>query len=398
MSDDVIYLDYAATAPLCDEALLAMQPYLAAGMAGMPFNANANSLHSSGRAAHRALEDARRSLMMSIGASRPDEVVFTSGATEADNAAMIGMAQAASSIRNLSQEGEFHGHVIVSAIEHDAVLEAAARLSRMGFQVDLLQPTRAGFIDAIALERLIRDNTVLVSMQAANSEIGSIQPVRQLADIAHRAGALFHTDATQALGKMHVDMRDWDVDAASFSAHKIGAPKGIGALYLKARTPFVAQALGGGQESRRRSGTQNVCGAVAFAAAAESAVRLMEDESARLMRLRERILSTIYPIPGVMPTVEIEPDSRDYLPNIVNMMIPGLESETLVLRFDSLGIAVSGGSACSSQSLDPSHVLRAMGIRDDDARCALRVSMGRFTRESDIEAFLDALPKVMDWK
>lgn len=395
---DAVYLDYAATAPLRAEALAAMEPYLRAGMAGMPANANANALYAAGRTAYRALEEARRQMAASIGAGRPDEVVFTSGATEADNAALIGLAQAAAEARDRAQSGAFTGHVIVSAIEHDAVLKAASRLERLGFQVDHLRPTRAGFIEVRALEQALRDNTVLVSVQAANSEVGSIQPVEQLAAATHAAGALFHTDAAQALGKTRVDVGAWGCDAASFSGHKIGAPKGVGALYLRARTPFAPQALGGGQESGRRSGTQDVCSAAALAAACAAAVGAQEEEAARLMRLRERIYAAAREAVGVVPTVEVEPGSLDYLPNIAHVMVPGIESETLVLRFDALGIAVAGGSACSSHSLDPSHVLRALGIRGDDARCALRVSMGHATGEADVDAFLAALPAVMEWK
>ncbi len=395
---DAVYLDWAATSPLCEEALAAMQPYLRAGMAGMPANANANALHSAGRAAYRALEDARRSLAASVGARRPDEMVLTSGATEADNAALLGLASAAAAARDQAQSGAFKGHVIVSAIEHDAVLQAAARLERLGFDVDYLRPTRAGFIEVRALEAALRPNTVLVSVQAANSEVGSIQPVAQLASAAHDAGALFHTDATQALGKMRVDVQAWGCDAASFSAHKVGGPKGAGALYLRARTPFKAQALGGGQESGRRSGTQNVCGAAAFAAACAAAVDGWESEAARCMRLRARIYDAAAAMDGVVPTVEAAPASADYLPTIAHLLVRGIESETLVLRFDALGIAVSGGSACSSGSLEASHVLRAMGLRDDEARCACRVSMGRGTTEADIDAFIAALPEVIHWK
>ncbi|WP_165251721.1 cysteine desulfurase family protein [Adlercreutzia sp. ZJ304] len=398
MSDtaDFIYLDYAATSPLCEEALSAMQPYLRSGMGGMPLNANANTLYTAGRVAYRALEDARRQIAKDLGA-RPDEIIFTSGATEADNAALIGIAHAEAERRNHAQAGVFSGHIIVSVIEHDAVLQAADKLSKLGFQVEYLKPTRNGFIDAHALQRTIRENTILVSVQVANSEVGAIQPVRELAAIAHSVGAFFHTDATQALGKQMINLHEWGVDAASFSAHKIGAMKGVGALYLKARTPFAPQALGGGQENKRRSGTQNVCGATAFAAACKAAISMQAAESARLMHLRDKIYSAIASMDTVIPTVQIKPASLDYLPNIVNMIIPGIESETLVLRFDSLGIAVSGGSACSSQSLEPSHVLRAMGISSDDARCALRVSMGRTTTENDVEAFLQALPKVIHW-
>lgn len=397
MADDRIYLDFAATAPLRPEAVGAMEPYLVPGRAGMPMQANPNSLHSAGRAAFRALEDARRQVAACIGAQRPDEVVFTSGATEADNAAITGIAHVAARKRRDADGSGFVPHVIVSAIEHDAVLCPAQHLARQGFEVDFLRPTRAGFIEVRALEEAIRPSTVLVSVQAANSEVGSIQPIGQLAAAAHARGALFHTDATQALGKVPVDMGAWGVDAASFSAHKVGGPKGCGALYLKARTPMQPQNLGGGQEGAKRSGTQDVCGIASFAAACAAAVAGREAEAARLMRLRDRLYGAVTGMGGVVPTVEVEPGSLDYLPGICNMLVAGIESDTLVLRFDALGIGVSGGSACSSNSLEPSHVLRAMGVGADEAQCALRVSMGWCTEESDVDAFLAALPKVMDW-
>ena len=210
------------------------------------------------------------------------------------------------------------------------------------------------------MRRCSDEDAVLVSVQAANSEVGSIQPIAALASAAHGAGALFHTDAVQALGKAPVDVGAWGVDAASFSAHKVGGPKGVGALYLRARTPFEPQAIGGGQESGRRSGTQNVADAVEA-------------------------------------TVDVAPGSVEFLPNIVHVLVRGLESETLILRFDLRGFGVSGGSACSSHSLAPSHVLHALGIDDDRAHGALRISMGRYTTERDVDAFLGAVAGVLDW-
>ena len=229
------YLDYAATAPLCEEAAAALAPYQVPGLANLPLGANANSLHGPGRAAFAALEEARKALAGALGARRPSEVILTAGATEADNAALLGMALAARELYRRAGKGDVTPHVIVSAIEHDAVLAPAKRLEALGFSVTRLRPDAAGFIEVRALEQALTPHTVLVSVQAANSEVGSIQPIRQLAACAHEAGALFHTDAVQALGKMPLDLAELDVDAASFSAHKIGGPKGVGALYLRAR-------------------------------------------------------------------------------------------------------------------------------------------------------------------
>lgn len=393
---DYVYLDYAATAPLCEEAKAAMEPYMRAGREAASSFMNPNSLSAPGRNAFKALEDARRRIARVLDAGRPDQIVFTSGATESDNAALSGMAFAAAEKRRLEGKGS-RGHIVTSAIEHDAVLAAAARLERQGFRVTRLAPDRDGFVEVRRLEEALEPDTVLVSVQTANSEVGSIQPVAQLAQSAHRAGALFHTDATQALGKTELSLSELGVDAASFSAHKIGGPKGVGALYVKSGTPFEPMMLGGGQESGRRSGTQDVAGAAGFAAACEAASGAMEGERARLSALRDLLYRELAGLDGVVPTVEVEEGSLDYLPNIVNVMLSGMESETAVLRFDALGFAVSGGSACSSSSLDPSHVLTAMGVRADDALGELRVSMGRYTTREDVASFVDAASRVIDW-
>lgn len=396
--DDYVYLDYAATAPLCEESARALAPFEAFGRAGAVCGGNANSLHSPGRAAFSALEDARRSIARALCASRPDEIILTSGATEADNAALIGLAHAARDVRGRSGAGESTPRAVVSAIEHDAVLAPAKRLAAEGFDVVRVAPNAQGFITPDALEAACGADTVLVSIMAANSEVGSVQPVADLAKVAHAHGALFHTDATQALGKIPVDVRAWGCDAASFSGHKIGAPKGIGALYLRSRTPFEAYLLGGGQEAGRRSGTQNVAGAVAFAAAIGAACVLQPAERDRLRALRDKLYGALARTPGVTATVSVEPGSDDFLPNIVHVLVDDLESETLILRFDMRGFGVSGGSACSSHSLEPSHVLKAIGIDSDAAQGALRVSMGRYTTEADIDAFIEAIGPVLDWQ
>ena len=397
VSSDYIYLDYAATAPLCEEAACAMEPYQAPGRGNVVVGGNANSLHSLGRAAFEAMERARKVVARCLGARRPDEIVFTAGATEADDTVLLGMSKAEADRRRRAGSGDFTPHVIVSAIEHDAVLHPAKRLSQMGYRVSYLAPDARGFVTAEALERAIDEDTVLVSVQMANSEVGSIQPVNELARVAHSAGALFHTDAVQALGKTHVDVSALDVDAASFSAHKIGGPKGVGALYLRAHTPFEAYLLGGGQESGRRSGTQNVAGIVGFAAACEAAVANLDSEIVRLSALRDRLYAGLSAFGGVSPTVVVEPGSTAYLPNIVHVLVDGLESETMILRLDMAGIGVSGGSACASHSLEPSHVLKALGITGDRAHGALRISMGRYTLDSDVDALLSAMQGVLDW-
>lgn len=392
-----VYLDYAATAPLGEEAAAAMAPFQVPGPAGLAVNANANALYGAGRAAFDLLEGARRRVARCLGARRPDEIVFTSGATEADDAALVGLVGAARQKRRLAGRGEDPVRVITSAIEHDAVLAPCRRLEAAGVEVVYLRPNRQGFVEARALEEALNGDTVLVSVQAANSEVGAIQPIGELAALAHSVGALFHTDAVQALGKVPLNMDELGVDAASFSAHKIGGPKGVGALYLRARTPFEPYLLGGGQESGRRSGTQNVAGIAGFAAACEVAVASVEDEAARLRALRDCLYASLTALGGFRATVEVDAGSRDFLPNIVHVLADDLESETQVLRFDQLGFCVAGGSACSSHSLEPSHVLRAMGINGDEAYNALRVSLGRYTTEEDIDAFARAAEKVLNW-
>lgn len=392
-----IYLDYAATAPHIPEAHEAMEPFLGAEPDSILGNANPNSLSRPGREAFKALEGARRSLAASLGAKRPDEIVFTSGATEADNAALAGIAQAAFEERERAMSGTFEPHIVTTQIEHDAVLLPAKRLERQGFRVTYLKPDRDGFVSVSELEEALTSQTVLVSIQLANSEIGSVQAIRQLAQTAHEHGALMHTDAVQGLGKVPANVADLDVDAASFSAHKIGGPYGVGALYLRRRTPFYACLLGGGQEGTRRSGTQNVCGAVGFAAAASVATADVEAESARLRQMRDKLYEHLSSFDRIQPAVACEANSRDFLPNVVCVLIDGIESQTAVLRFDALGFAVSGGSACSSASLEASHVLTACGISSDEAQTELRISFGRYTDEDQIEAFLRAVPHVLDW-
>lgn len=390
-AENYTYLDWAATTPLCEEALDAMRPFIVAGPASSMVDANANSLHTPGRTAFAELERARKAIAAAIGASRPAEVVLTGGATEADNAALCGIAHAA--VHKRIQEGRAPAHprIVTTNLEHEAVLKSAARLEQQGFTIAYAPCDRFGFVDAESLGRVLDDDTVLVSILAANAEIGSIQQIGELARVAHSAGALFHTDAVQAFGKIPFDVMALGVDAATFAAHKICGPKGIGALYLKARTPFDPYLMGGGQESGRRSGTQNVCAAAGFAAACEVAARLQGEESARQRALRDRLYSLVSEIPKVSPTIPVKAGDERYLPNIVHVLVEGMESETLVLKLDGMGFGVSGGSACSSHSLEPSHVLKAIGIDTDRAYGALRVSFGRYTEASDIERFAQAL-------
>lgn len=396
LPDDYVYLDWAATTPLGEPAWQAMSPYLRAGSRTMEYDANANSLHTPGRNAFAAFEDARARIARAVGASRPSEVVFTSGATEADNTAVLGLA--AARIRRETQRGNtcYKPHIITSAIEHDAVLSLVPVMKSRGWDVDVLAPNRQGMISPEALRDALRDETSVVSIMWANNEIGTIQDIAALAQAAHDFGAVFHTDATQALGKTDVYFTRAGVDAASFSSHKLCGPKGIGALYLRTSTPCEPLLYGGGQENGKRSGTQNVPGAVGFAAACEHSCKNMPQERARLSVLRDYLYHELCASGKAHPTCLEAIGSDSFLPNIVNVLVPGFESETLILQLDLAGFAVSGGSACSSGSLEPSHVLTALGVPRDEALCSLRVSMGAYTEEADIRRFVEAFHRIVN--
>lgn len=387
-----IYLDNAATTPLSPEAAAAMQPYMQAGLQA-PFG-NANSLHSMGRAAFSALEDARMRVARAIGARRPDEVVFTSGATEADNAALVGMALAQRERRRL-KGGFSGGRVVMSRIEHDAVLHCASALKRLGFEVGFVENDASGHVSVESLAAAMREDTLLVSIMAVNNEVGTVLDTAALARVAHERGALFHADAVQALGKIAFSVDALGIDAASFSAHKVGGPKGVGVLYLKTRTPFEPFLVGGGQERGLRSGTQNVAGIVGCAAAIEHAAAQREAFGARCMRWRDELYERLCSSPRVVAAVQVPAGDMRFAPHIVSVCVRGMESQTLILQLDMRGICVSGGSACSSGSLDPSHVLSALGTPHNLAQGLLRISFGEQTVQEDIDAFAAAFEEVV---
>lgn len=398
ISRQLTYLDWAATAPLCDEAAEAMMPYFEGGLGNLEYGGNANSLHSIGRHAFAAMENARTRLARCAGC-RPDELFFTSGATESDNTIVFGVVESARAARRMKGDSSFEPHVITSAIEHEAVLEPMHRLERQGVRVTYLPSDANGFVSPDALDEAMGDDTVLVSIMAANNEVGSIQPIEQLARISHEHGAFFHTDAVQAFGKIPFDCTRLGVDAASFSAHKICGPKGIGALYLSRKCACKPFMLGGGQEAGLRSGTQNVAGMAGFAAAAESLcdVPFLAEERMRLEGLRDRLYRFLSSFDGVAPSVACSPKSHDYLPNIIHVTVADMESETMILRMDRERICVSGGSACSSKSLGPNRILSQLGMDKDRALGALRLSLGRYSTLEDVECFESAFQRMIDW-
>lgn len=372
------YLDYAATTPILEEVLEAMLPYQRDAFG------NPSSVYAAGREARKGIEEAREQVAQAIGA-QPNEIIFTGGGTEADNLAVKGIAFKARPRGN---------HVVTTAVEHHAVLHSAEWLERQGFRVTFLGVDRDGLIDLDALAEVVGPETVLVSIMLANNEVGMIEPVAEAARIVkERSRALVHTDAVQGLGKIPVSVDDLGVAAASFSAHKIGGPKGVGALYLRRRTPMEPILHGGGQERDLRSGTQNVAGIAGFGRAAEIAAEEVEREGKRLAAMRDRLEEAIVASIG---RVRINGPGAPRVPGTLNVCIEGVEGESLLLMLDAKGVAASSGSACTSGSLDPSHVLLAMGIPPELAHGSLRLSLGRGTTDEDADHLLEVLPPIVE--
>ncbi|MHB9054267.1 MAG: cysteine desulfurase family protein, partial [Thermoleophilia bacterium] len=368
-----IYLDHNATTPLVPEVVETMLPFLN-GRFGNP-----SSIHSVGAAAREALDGARRSLAQAINCTAR-RVIFTGSGSEADNLAVKGIAHAAG-----------RGHIITSAIEHPAILASCRSLEKQGFAVTYLPVDSEGVVHPQSLAGAIRSDTILVSVMLANNETGAIQPIADLAAITREHGIPFHCDAVQALGKVPVDVEELGVDMLSVSGHKIHAPKGVGALFVRRGVQLEPLINGGNQEDRRRAGTENVASIAGFARAAELAVKRLPDMQ-RLAGLRDRLQS------GLAELVEgarVNGHQTSRLPNTLNMILPGLRGESLVLRLDRMGIALSSGSACKSGSPDPSHALLALGLPPDDAHCSVRFSLGQGNTGDEIEQVLRALAEVI---
>jgi cysteine desulfurase len=372
-----IYADHNATTPLDPAVLAAMEPYLRDQFG------NASSVHLEGRQARAAIDDARLRLSRLLGALE-GEIVFTGGGTESCNQAVFGVTLAR------RDQGR---HVITSAIEHHAVLHACQQLEKRGLAEVTYLPVGADcLVDPAELRRALRPDTVLVSIMAANNETGAIQPVAELAAICRAQGVPFHTDAVQAFGKLPVDVNEWDVDLLSLTAHKFHGPKGTGALYVRQGTRIAPLLVGGTHEQERRAGTENVAGIVGLACAAERAVATREAEHARLVALTEHLAAAIG---SRIPEAHRNGHRERRLGNTVNFSFAGCTEEGLLLGLDLEGIAVSSGSACAVGSLEPSHVLLAMGLPRALARAAVRFSFGDTTTEADIPAIVDALAKVV---
>lgn len=377
-----VFLDNSSTTPIDESVLEEMMPYLREDFG------NASSIHHYGQVARSAVDRARHRLAALIN-SRPNEVVFTSGGTESNNLA----------IRGLAIENRRHGrHIVTTAIEHPAVKMVCEDLESQGFEVNYLAVDAQGIVSADAVKDAIRPDTILVSVMAANNEIGTLQPIDEIGRIVRelRAGGQkiwFHTDAVQAVGKVPVDVNQIGCDLLSLSAHKIHGPKGVGALFVRRGTRLHTQNIGGRQERGLRAGTEPVALVVGLGAAAESAAGSLSISSSRLGGLRDRLESVVG---EMIPDIEYNGDRERRLPNISNISFNGVEGEGLLINLDMRGIAVSTGSACSSGTLEPSPVIRALGKGDAIARSAIRFSLGRQNSSDDIERLLAALPEAVE--
>jgi cysteine desulfurase len=370
------YFDYAATTPVHPDVVKAMLPYFT------EFFGNPSSIHQFGQQAKQAMETARENVAKLLGA-RPDEIVFTSGGSEADNMALKGVA--------LANEAKGK-HIITSAIEHHAVLETAHFLEKRGFRVTYLPVDKYGTVDPQAVSDAISDDTILVSIMHANNEVGTIQPVAQIGAIAKQRGVLFHTDAVQTVGHVPINLKAMNVDLLSASAHKLYGPKGVGILYVRKGTRLVSLIHGGEQERRRRASTENIPGIVGFGKAAEIAMQEMTEEAEHLTALRDKLIDGLL---SRIDDIRLNGHPTQRLPNNVNVSVRYVEGESMLLNLDMEGIAASTGSACSSGTLEPSHVLLALGLSHEEAHGSIRLSLGRYTTENDIDRVLEVLPRVV---
>ncbi len=373
----VVYMDHAATTPVRPEVVEAMLPYFSERYG------NPSSLYALAREAKGAVEEARGQVASAIGAE-PEEIFFTSGGTESDNWAIKGVAA------GLRKRGD---HIITSSIEHSAVIHPCRELEKEGFQVTYLPVDEFGRVDPGAVEDAITKETILISVMAANNEIGTIQPVAEIGRIAHDRGVLFHTDAVQAIGAFPVDVDAIGADLLALTAHKFGGPKGAGALYVRKRTRIATLMEGGAQERGRRAGTENVPGIVGLGRAIELAVAGMPRNATRIAGMRDRMIREIL---DAIPDTRLNGHPTERLPNNVNVAFRYVEGESILLLLDSLGIAASSGSACTSASLEPSHVLLAIGLPHEIAHGSLRLTLGPDTTDDDVDHVLSVLPGVIE--
>jgi cysteine desulfurase len=371
-----IYLDHNSTTPVDLRVLAAMLPYLAENFG------NANSIHSSGQRARAAVDAARQSVAELLGA-KASEIVFTCGGTEADNLAIFGIVNPCDQPRK---------HVVTTAIEHHAVLNTAQALEKQGVDVTYVPVNREGLVDPDDIREAIRPETVLISVMLANNEIGTIQPIAEIGRIAAEEDIYFHCDAVQAAGKMRVDVKELGVDLLSISGHKLYAPKGVGALFVRTGTELGPMFFGGHHERDRRPGTENVPGIAGLGKAVELAMQNLDADVVRLAALRDRFENALLALPGV----RVNGNLRERAPNTSNLSFEAAGGEALVIALDLQGVMCSSGAACSSGAVEPSHVLTAMGLTPEQARSSLRFSLGRPTTEHEIDEALRIIPPVVE--
>jgi cysteine desulfurase len=374
-----IYLDHAATTPVSNQVIKAMEPFY------NQFYANPASSHIQGQKASAALEDARESVAELIGAGKPEEIVFTSGGTEADNLAIKGVAMA------LSKKGE---HIITSKIEHHAVLKSCEFLEKhLGFELSYLDVDEDGFVDQEELRDTIREDTILISIMMANNEIGTIQSIKELAAVAREKDILFHTDAVQAVGQLKIDVDDLGIDLLSISAHKFNGPKGIGALFVRKGVELIPQSSGGSQERKRRAGTANLTSAVGMAKAAEIAQKNLDKKRDNLITLRNYFITKLF---SNFDNIKLNgPDSEMRLPANINIAFKNLDAESILFNLALNDIAAATGSACASGSLSISHVLKAINLEKDYAEGAIRFSLGTDNTKEEIDYVIDRLKEII---
>ncbi len=372
-----IYMDYNATTPVDPGVSEAMLPYLRE-----KFH-NPSSIYSGAKEVKKAIEEAREKVARLIG-TKPKEVIFIGGGSEADNHAIKGVAFA------LRGKGN---HIITSAIEHHAVLHTCQFLEKMGFEVTYLPVNRYGIVEPEVLKEAIREETILVSIMMANNEIGTMEPIKELAEVAHERGVLFHTDAVQAVGKIPVNVKELGVDMLSLSAHKFYGPKGVGGLYVRWGVKIPSLIHGGGQERGRRAGTENVAGIVGAGRAAEIAMEEMDEEERKIRPLRDKLEKELV---GRIPQVIVNGHPEKRLYNTLNICVKGIEGEGMLALLDMNGISASSGSACTSGSLEPSHVLLAIGLPHEIAHGSLRFSLGKYNTEEDVDKVIEVLPWIVE--
>jgi cysteine desulfurase len=381
-----VYLDYNATTPVEPAVLDALLPYFSEEFG------NAASIHTPGQQARAAAETAREQVAALIGA-RPQEIVFTSGGTESDNHAVFGVVGQAFLPVSFSRNPDSFPHIITTAIEHEAVLNASQAVEKSGVRVTYLSTDREGQIDLDKLRCAIRPETVLITIMHANNELGTLQPLEEIGRIAAEAEVCFHTDAVQSAGKVPIDVNKLGVDLLSLSGHKFYAPKGIGALYIRGGTPLRQLLYGGHHQRGFRPGTENVAGIVGLGKAAEIVRKSLAEDAQRVSALRDKLEHGLL---TRVPHARVNGGGAPRTPNTSNLVFPGIEGEALLIALDLKGLACSTGAACSSGAVEPSHVLTAIGLPPDEARASLRFSLGRHTTEGEIEFALQVVPAAVE--